>query len=198
MCLVTLFFSCLRKPSIMGKVESFRCCWERIHSLDPGGFTWMRIFCKIALECLSVDLTDFMSTLIQVKVVCPQPTSHYPNQYWPSSPTPYGDPTPQGIDALRPRQHDQHFADDIGSSDCLRWLSAGCQTITRNNADLESIKYQVTHFYQTVIAIQEHFENAVCKWRQWCSGFVKLNISNSCHLGPFLLTCINSNPGMDK
>ena len=60
------------------------------------------IFCKIALECLSVDFNDFMSTLIQAKAVCPQPTSHYPNQYWPGSPTPYGDTTQQCIHALRP------------------------------------------------------------------------------------------------
>ena len=38
------------------------------------------------------DLTDDKSTLVQVKA-----TSHYPNQCWPRSPTPYGVTRPQWV-----------------------------------------------------------------------------------------------------
>ena len=36
------------------------------------------------------DLTDDKSTLVQVMAWCHQATSHYLNQCWPRSPTPYG------------------------------------------------------------------------------------------------------------
>ena len=39
---------------------------------------------------LSMDLTDDMSTLVQVMASCRQATSHYLSQCWPSFMTPYG------------------------------------------------------------------------------------------------------------
>ena len=39
---------------------------------------------------MSLDITDFKSTLIQVMAWCRQATSHYLNQCWPRSMLPYG------------------------------------------------------------------------------------------------------------
>ena len=41
------------------------------------------------------DLTDDKSTLVQVMAWCRQAASHYLNQCWPRSPTPYGVTKPQ-------------------------------------------------------------------------------------------------------
>ena len=43
------------------------------------------------------DLTDDKSTLVQVMAWCCQATSHYLNQCWPRSPTPYGVTRPQWV-----------------------------------------------------------------------------------------------------
>ena len=43
------------------------------------------------------DLTDDKSTLVQVMAWCRQVTSHYLNQCWPRSPTPYGVTRPQWV-----------------------------------------------------------------------------------------------------
>ena len=43
------------------------------------------------------DLTDDKSTLVQVMAWCRQATSHYLNQCWPRSPTPYGVTRPQWV-----------------------------------------------------------------------------------------------------
>ena len=42
------------------------------------------------LRWMPQDLPDQMSTLVQVMAWCRQATSHYLNQCWPRSPTPYG------------------------------------------------------------------------------------------------------------
>ena len=42
------------------------------------------------LRWMPQDLTDDKSTLVQVMAWCHQATSHYLNQCWPRSPTPYG------------------------------------------------------------------------------------------------------------
>ena len=46
------------------------------------------------------DFTDDKSTLVQVMAWCRQATSHYPNQCWLRSPTPYGVTRPQWVDIL--------------------------------------------------------------------------------------------------
>ena len=76
-----------------------------INSLAPGrlewNFGWLSfklisqsdgwgISSEVALRWWSVDLTDDKSTLVQVMAWCRQATSHYLNQCWPSSVTPYG------------------------------------------------------------------------------------------------------------
>ena len=55
------------------------------------------ISCKIALRWMPLDLTDDMSTLVQVMVWCCQATSHYLSQSWPRSLLPYGITRPQWV-----------------------------------------------------------------------------------------------------
>ena len=51
------------------------------------------------LRWMPQDLTDDKSTLVQVMAWCSQATSHYLNQCWPRSPTPYGVIRPQWVKA---------------------------------------------------------------------------------------------------
>ena len=46
------------------------------------------------------DLTDDKSTLVQVMAWCRQATSHYLNQCWPSSMSPYGVTRPQWVNGI--------------------------------------------------------------------------------------------------
>ena len=55
------------------------------------------------------DLTDDKSTLVQVMAWCHQATSHYLNQCWPRSPTPYGITRPQWVKSSPPGQNGCHF-----------------------------------------------------------------------------------------
>ena len=48
------------------------------------------ISCEISVRWMSFDLTDDKSTLAQVMAWCHQATSHYLNQCWPRSLSPYG------------------------------------------------------------------------------------------------------------
>ena len=81
-----------------------------INSLAPGKFEWnfrylifqiisvidgWVISCELALRWMSLDLTDDKSTLVQVMAWCHQATSHYLNQCWPRSLSPYGITRPQ-------------------------------------------------------------------------------------------------------
>ena len=52
------------------------------------------------LRWMPQDLTDDKSTLVQVMAWCRQATSHYLNQCWPRSPTPYGVTRPQWVNAM--------------------------------------------------------------------------------------------------
>ena len=49
------------------------------------------------LRWMPQDLTVDKSTLVQVMAWCRQATSHYLNQCWPRSPTPYGITRPQWV-----------------------------------------------------------------------------------------------------
>ena len=55
------------------------------------------ISCKIALRWMPLDLTGDKSTLVQVMAWCRQATSHYLNQCWPRSLSPYGVTRPQWV-----------------------------------------------------------------------------------------------------
>ena len=50
-----------------------------------------------ALRWMPQGLNDDKSTLVQVMAWCRQATSHYMNQCWPRSPTPYGVTRPQWV-----------------------------------------------------------------------------------------------------
>ena len=67
--------------------------------------------CDDILRWMPQDLTDNKSTLVQVMAWCRQATSHYLNQCWPRSPTPYGVTRPRWVSTLRPRQNGLHFVD---------------------------------------------------------------------------------------
>ena len=71
------------------------------------------ISCEIVLRWMSLDLTDDMSTLVQVMVCCHQPTSHYLSQCWPGSVLPYGVTRPQWV---KPNMPPENF---YGSSEAL-------------------------------------------------------------------------------
>ena len=96
----------------------FPCqCWLRsvspygvtrpqwVNSLDPGRcgcnlkfaifkLIWrgdlLSISCEITLRWMTQDLSDDLSTLVQVMAWCHQATSHYLDQCWPISMMPYG------------------------------------------------------------------------------------------------------------
>ena len=52
---------------------------------------------EIVLRWMPQDLTDDMSTLVQVMAWCRQATSHYLRQSWPESMSPYGIIRPQWV-----------------------------------------------------------------------------------------------------
>ena len=58
------------------------------------------ISCKIAHRWMPLDFTDDKSTLVQVVAWCRQATSHYLNQCWPRSPTPYGITRPNELTCM--------------------------------------------------------------------------------------------------
>ena len=86
-----------------------------INSLTPGRLEWnliQAIFnlilvnggrgikCETALRCMSLDLTEDKSTVVQVMAWCRQATSHYLSQCWPRSLPPYGVTRPQWCNTL--------------------------------------------------------------------------------------------------
>ena len=97
----------------------------RFNSLAPGKFEWnfryvifkrisvidiCSISCETALIWMSLDFTDDQSTLVQVMAWCHQATSHYLNQCWPRSPTPYGITWPLWVSHLVQKcPKTQHF-----------------------------------------------------------------------------------------
>ena len=83
-----------------------------VNSLAPGRFKWnfgwlivkltlvtdgWVISCGIPLSWMSINLTDDKSILVQLMVWCRQATSHYLNQCWPRSMSPYGVTRPQWV-----------------------------------------------------------------------------------------------------
>ena len=89
---------------------SLSCLW--VNSLAPGRSTcdFINVIFNHALligiskspydtilRWMPQDLTDDKWTLVQVMAWCRQATSHYLNQCWPRSPTPYGVTRPQWV-----------------------------------------------------------------------------------------------------
>ena len=86
-----------------------------VNSLAPGRFKWnfgLVIFkltlvtdgwvisCEIPLSRMSLNLNDDKSALVQVMAWCHQATSHYLNQCWPRSMSPYGVTRPQWVNEI--------------------------------------------------------------------------------------------------
>ena len=71
------------------------------------------ISCEIALIWMSLDFTNDQSTSVQVMAWCRQAISHYLNQCWPRSLSPYGITRPQWV------KHCGQPSTDIGISDRL-------------------------------------------------------------------------------
>ena len=99
---------------------NFRLIAEILNSLAPGKFEWhfrylifqiisvtdgWGISCELSLRWISLDLTDDKSTLVQVMAWCRQATSHYLNQWWPRSLSPYGVTRPQWVEELERQRH---------------------------------------------------------------------------------------------
>ena len=59
-----------------------------------------RIFCKILIKWLWLDLTDDKSTLVQVMASCRQATSHYLSQCWPTPMSPYDVARPRWVNKI--------------------------------------------------------------------------------------------------
>ena len=82
------------------------------------------IFCEIALRRMSLDLTDDKSTLVQVMPWCRQATSHYLNQCWPRSLSPYDVTRPQWVIemfTLKKKSYDQR--DNSVLKKAAAWLT---------------------------------------------------------------------------
>ena len=69
------------------------------------------ISCKITLRWMPLDLTDDISTLIQVMAWCRQATSHYLSNCWPRSLSPYGVNRPQWVKAHLCSMHETLYDD---------------------------------------------------------------------------------------
>ena len=72
------------------------------------------------------NLTDDKSTLVQVMAWCHQAASHYLNQCWPRSQTPYGATRPQWVNWLAFPEYWQDLA----------WLTCCGQVTPHGNSDM--------------------------------------------------------------
>ena len=112
--------------------------WFCFNSLAPGKFEWnfrylifqmisvidgWSISCELALRWMSLDLTDDKSTLVQVMASCRQATSHYLNQFWPKSLSPYGVTRPQWVNIPHDPWHPH--GQPGGCLQCFNSLSLG-------------------------------------------------------------------------
>ena len=90
------------------------CFYTHINSLAPGKSEWnfryvtfkrlividgWCILCETPLIWMSLDFTDDQSMLVQVMAWCRQATSHYLNQCWPRSLSPYGVTRPEWVNS---------------------------------------------------------------------------------------------------
>ena len=96
----------LSEPMIVSLLTHICVTWPQwVNSLAPVRFEWNSrevIFklisvidswitsCEIALRCMSLDLTDDKSRLVQVMSSCYQATNHYLSEGWPRSMSSYG------------------------------------------------------------------------------------------------------------
>ena len=72
---------------------------------------------------MPLDLTDDKSILVHVMAWCRQARSHYLNQCWPRSPTPYGVTRPQWVNSRHPIFYPQRLAMGCLATVCWRKLT---------------------------------------------------------------------------
>ena len=108
---------------------------------------------KFYLSRMSLNLTDDKSTLVQVMAWCRQATSHYLNQCWPRSMSPYVVTRPQWVNSSWPSDTIRHHRSiNIGSGNGLSPVQH--QTITWTKGSLLSIGPLGTNFNEIWIEIQ--------------------------------------------
>ena len=109
------------------------------------------IDCEIALRWMSLDLSDYKSTLVQVMAWCRQATSHYLNQSWLRCLTPSG--------VTRPQWGPVHS-----------WTS--CPVHSRTSAHIDDKHSQMmTTWYGKSILHHRSFVVGIFRSSGWGSGF---------------------------
>ena len=117
------------------------------------------ISCKITLSWMSLNFSDDQSRLVQVMAWCRQATSHYLNQCWHRSLSPYGIIRPQWVNS--PRQSNASvYCDIIGCDDVL---SPVCpQFIIWTKADILLNGPLGTNFSESLRRIQFSYKKLIC------------------------------------
>ena len=133
------------------------------------------------------DHTDDKSTLVQVMAWCQQATSHYLNQCWPRSMSPYGDTRPQWVNIshlktfcsnvdssrwdedgnsmpqwvsiFRPELNGQNFANNIFEKSYFDLNYA--EVISKVSTESKSIKLQWNFNQNTTTSFKNAFENTM-------------------------------------
>ena len=113
---------------------------------------------KIALRWIPLDLTDDMSTLVQVMAWCRQASSHYLSQCWSRSQSPYGVTRPQWVNSSK--RHDAFMCWWLASGP---WLVRNNglshiwhQAITWTNADFSTTDLLGTYISEILVDIQRY------------------------------------------
>ena len=94
---------CITRPQCVNLLAPGRCSSIFKYVLFKH-FIWTNMWnsiCEIVLIWIPMGLIDNKSALDQVMAWCHQATSHYLEQCWPSSATPYGVTRPQWVNSLR-------------------------------------------------------------------------------------------------
>ena len=94
--------------------------------------------CEIPLSWISLNLTD-KSTLVQVMAWCRQATSHYLNQCWPRSMSPYGITRPQWVNVMRKERLRQRKGDKKAAARYCSMSSEDSVSMLRDSAEEEGL-----------------------------------------------------------
>ena len=88
------------------------------------------IYCETDLRYMSLDFTEYKSTLVQVMACCRQASSHYLSQCWPRYRSPYGGTRPLLVKIYVHNANKNHKYKTI--SYCIIWLwhICGCRRMS--------------------------------------------------------------------
>ena len=116
------------------------------------------------------DLTDDKSTLVQVMAWCRQATSHYLNQCWPRSPTPYGVTRPQWVNSTANVEVKAWMSNDKSDSPG-GWF----------NIKMSSFQYRKSHCGDKTILRPSYLHNGISyagkmTFLYWIRAQVYLNV----------------------